>query len=446
MSVSDRFVEFLRRAAAGYNAPPPTPSDEMWARIEDHIYVGASTDEAADRADERAVEDADWSAGAAGADSSASDRESRAREGSERDMDRFVEFLCEAAAGYNAPPPAPRDAMWDEIESTLALEGMDESLSAAAAYHAPPPPPREEMWRRIEAAWQMRRSAGPAARDAGLDPLPARRMGEAADATPAGPRRDRRRAIMVTGTGLAIAASLVIGIAIGRRSIEQLRSDSSPAVLAEGSVAPASTDQGSVRTPEELAGARDPAARGEPGTDAQGVGPAGAAGGRLETAPPPSTRLAAVEPQRLDEARPDAGRPDVVTGERMALPTPGPSRRDVAVHYATAEHLGRAEALLTTFRTDPEAANGEISRWASELLAETRLLMDLPGERDPETTALLQELELILALIAALGDDAPSVERAFVANGLDRQGTLPRLRAAMPSGPAGPAGNWRVGT
>jgi hypothetical protein len=444
----DRFVEFLRRVAAEYNSPPPTPRDEIWGRIVSSVFAGAAAEE-----------------GAA----------AEAASGSDSDMDRFVEFLRREAAEYNAAPPIPRDDMWDRIESTLELhpaddpksvdetdrstvhglspvyssadsrvtdDSTDDVLSTASfLYRTPPPTPSEEMWGRIEAAWQMRRSAGPTAREAGLEPLPARPVPDLADPAPARPRRDRRRALMVTG--LAVAASLVIGIAIGRRSAEQLRPDPTPATVAQGGAAagdePGSAPSGpagAIETPTqgELTRTQGLGTQaGEPGLQAPGGAPGGARSETLEIPPRQDARLAAMEPPPLDTAKGGPG--DAVVDKA--------SRRAVAVYYATAEHLEQAEALLTTFRTEPDAGNGQVSRWARELLAETRLLMDLPGGRDPQTTALLQEMELVLASIAGLGEDAPSGERAFIADGLDQQGTLPRLRAAMPSGLAG-AG--RVGT
>jgi hypothetical protein len=451
----DRFVQFLRRVAAEYNAPPPTPRDDIWGRIETSVFAGDTAE--VGEAEQGTID----GAGPSTLDEEATDNDGSASAESDRDLDRFVEFLVGAASEYNKPPATPRDDMWDGIESTLALQTPadlqiaddldtaedlgtvkdlrtgDDVLSAAAdIYHAPPSAPRDEMWGRIEAAWQMRRSTSSATREAGLEPLPARPVPDLADPAPAGPKRDRRKALLVTG--LAIAASLVIGIAIGRRSAEQLRSDSPATTVAQGGTGavgePGSTPSGpagaiETQTPGELARTRDPGAQAsETGSET----PGGVQSETLESGPPQGARLAAMEPPPDTET----GGPRDVVGDRA-------SRRAVAIHYATAAHLGRAEALLTTFRTEPDSGNGQVSRWARELLAETRLLMDLPNRRDPLTTALLQELELVLASIAGLGDDAPSGERTFIADGLDQQGTLPRLRAVMPSGPAG-AG--RVGT
>jgi hypothetical protein len=410
MSELDRFVEFLRSAAAGYNRPPATPRDEMWAKIEASVFAG--------------------SPGAAGEDPQ---------------PDRFVEFLRRTAAEYNAPPPTPRDEMWSSIEATLegaggesesdapdpsvagaaVVELSDDPLSTAAGeYHAPPSTPREEMWGRIEAAWQMRRSAAPQAREAGLGALPPSPIPELEEPEPA--RSDRRRSATPWITGIAIAASLVIGIAIGQRSADPLGRDPGGATVARGDAA------GAVNAGEE------------PGP---GPGNADAGGERLETTPAPAARLAAIpvepgsrEPQ--ESGLPGENRAGVpVATATLASPS---ARRAAVLRYATTEHFGRAEALLTSFRTAGEQGDDvELSTWARELLAETRLLLDMPGERDSRSTELLQELELVLAQIVGLGSNAPAGERALVAEGLERGGTLPRLRAVMPTGAAA---NMRVGT
>jgi hypothetical protein len=105
---------------------------------------------------------------------------------------------------------------------------------------------------------------------------------------------------------------------------------------------------------------------------------------------------------------------------------------------ATVRHLGQAETLLTSFRADGGEGGDDLtlatSGWARELLGETRLLLDLPLERAPREVELLEDLELVLAQIARLGPDGPAFERDMVADGLERLGTIARLRAASPPG------------
>lgn len=375
------------------------------------------------------------------------------------DLDRFAAFLRgRVAEAYHAPPETPRDAMWQVIAGAIAGaiaagEGQypgapwpsgDPELPGlpvtAASYHAPPATPHDDMWGRIEAAWTLRRSAPPAGREAGLDALPASSLaaGDPGDA-PAHPAPvsgegwlrglaiDRRR-LAAVGAVLAAAASLVIGIAIGRGSVDGF-GGGDPAIVAAG-------PEGA--RPGRAADAGTPLAEG--GLLAEGATSTGleddAASGfePLESAPAPSrTRLVTAGPETT--ARPEATRP---------LPS-ARSSRDVAIGYATAKHLGRAETLLTSFRADviaadeaesPDGDRGTVvlAEWARDLLADTRLLLDLADDRPAGERALLEDLELVLAQIARLGPEAPAFERDLVADEIDRDGTIARLRAAAPPG------------
>lgn len=111
----------------------------------------------------------------------------------------------------------------------------------------------------------------------------------------------------------------------------------------------------------------------------------------------------------------------------------------VAFNAAAADHLGRAEALLTTFNT--ESANGtidpQIGAWAGDLLSTTRLLMDSPRARNPQTRKLLSDLEVVLAQIAQIKaqPDSQSDELEIIRHAVQRQNMMTRLREATPSGP-----------
>jgi hypothetical protein len=97
---------------------------------------------------------------------------------------------------------------------------------------------------------------------------------------------------------------------------------------------------------------------------------------------------------------------------------------------AVAQHLNRAEALLTSFRTQPDqsVSDPQIATFARDLLSSTQLLLDSPAGDDPNVALLLRDLELILAQIARLS--VPSAEeRAIVEDGLEKTAVLPRLRA-----------------
>lgn len=104
-----------------------------------------------------------------------------------------------------------------------------------------------------------------------------------------------------------------------------------------------------------------------------------------------------------------------------------------AYRLAVAEYMSNADALLTSFRTQPKGAlDPDIAIQARDLLTNTRLLLDSPAADDPKVAALLEDLELIIAQIARMS--APStVEREIIRDGMNKTAVLPRLRATQPS-------------
>jgi hypothetical protein len=118
---------------------------------------------------------------------------------------------------------------------------------------------------------------------------------------------------------------------------------------------------------------------------------------------------------------------------------PAPGRAAGTFNLAVAAHFTAVEAMLTTFRStdDPTLTDG-VRRWARDLLASTRLLLDSPAARDPQRRKLFEDLELILVQIVLLAPDAPEAERAVVDRAIASEQVLTRLRtsitAGMPSG------------
>ena len=233
----------------------------------------------------------------------------------------------------------------------MSDDKFDEFLQRAArSYHEPPATPREEMWARIEGARRVRRLAAP---------------------TP------RRRWWLTVS---ALAATLLLGIAIGTR-------------MQRATVTPGSLE------------------------------PTLAAGPSAPATPPPAARTPA--------------------GPASPVPAPGrPSSPDAAgsltFDAAAADHLGRAEALLTTFNT--ESAHGDVDpqlgAWAGDLLTTTRLLLDSPRARDPRTRTLLSDLEVVLAQIAQLKSqpDSQRDELEIIEQAVRSQNMMTRLRDATPPG------------
>lgn len=135
-----------------------------------------------------------------------------------------------------------------------------------------------------------------------------------------------------------------------------------------------------------------------------------------------------------------AGRSGVNGGGRAGVNgdgragTPAPT---VAQRITTGDHLGRVEVFLTGFRA--EARSGKSDAVAPEearrLLAATRILLDSPGGRDARIQPLLEDLELVLAEIAQLPVEAGQ-DLNLITTGLDRRGTIARLRSVVPTGDA----------
>jgi hypothetical protein len=91
------------------------------------------------------------------------------------------------------------------------------------------------------------------------------------------------------------------------------------------------------------------------------------------------------------------------------------------------------EFRLAAASPTPESALPGTGPWASGLLLETRLLMDSPIGENPELQRLLRDLELILAEIVQLADAADERERQEIRRSLEERGVLLRLRRAVPA-------------
>lgn len=131
-----------------------------------------------------------------------------------------------------------------------------------------------------------------------------------------------------------------------------------------------------------------------------------------------------------------------------AAPAPAPAARDAAARRfyeaAAIDHLGRAEALLTSFRAESRTGtvDAQVTAWAGDLLGTTRLLLDSPATEDPRLRKLLGDLEVVLAQIAQLHptQGTPSDELQIIDQAVRQRDMMTRLRTAIPAG-ALPAGS-----
>jgi hypothetical protein len=113
-----------------------------------------------------------------------------------------------------------------------------------------------------------------------------------------------------------------------------------------------------------------------------------------------------------------------------------PPRPENAMYAKAADqHLGRAEALLTSVRSFgvEEAMEPSLHLWARELLSDTRLLLDSPASNDVVRQKLLQDLELTLAQIVQLSAASTPDDQRMVERSLRRGELLTRIRTAVPS-------------
>ena len=124
----------------------------------------------------------------------------------------------------------------------------------------------------------------------------------------------------------------------------------------------------------------------------------------------------------------------------VEAPAPGTPMTGDAYRVAVAQHLTRTETLLTSFRA--EAAGGRVDasavEWAGQMLSTTRLLLDSPAADDPRLRTLLEDLELVLAQIAALplrsDTDAANTEVDLARRAVEEKQLLPRMQTLAPAG------------
>jgi hypothetical protein len=272
----------------------------------------------------------------------------------------------------------PRDEQFEEL-----------ARLAGRLYHPPPETPRETIWAHVRAVREASRPIAPRVdEEPRVLPLRASRA----------PWRDRR-------VWLA-AAMLLLGVALGRLS--------------------------SLRGPRGRDLARAP---GGTGAETTLVATRGQ-GASIDTTPSAEQRPASREESA-------AGSSEASPGGRAA--SAAPERSGVApraYELAAAQHLGQAEALLTSFRAQARsgAVDGtQLASWARDLLGTTRLLLDSPAADDPQLKRLLDDLEVVLVQLAQLPSDRARGDLDLIDQSIEQRGVITKLRATIPArlAPAG---------
>lgn len=136
--------------------------------------------------------------------------------------------------------------------------------------------------------------------------------------------------------------------------------------------------------------------------------------------------------------------PLAVVSDPAVVPTaPATTARatsTASVRFATARHLNDAEALLAFVSTDARQGrvDRDLAQWGSGLLTQTRLLLDSRVAEEPEVRGVLEDLEIVLAQIALLGDPGFDAERLrseldLISKGVTEGGVRTRIRSVLPS-------------
>lgn len=115
------------------------------------------------------------------------------------------------------------------------------------------------------------------------------------------------------------------------------------------------------------------------------------------------------------------------------------SASDVGYRLAVVQHIAGADAMLTSFRTAAKKGevDAQITAWARDLLASTRLLQASAVNQDPTMKRLLGDLELVLVQIAQYTAKEDSTRRAeeldLIEHSIERRGVMTKLRTTIPA-------------
>jgi hypothetical protein len=105
----------------------------------------------------------------------------------------------------------------------------------------------------------------------------------------------------------------------------------------------------------------------------------------------------------------------------------------------TLDHLADAEVFLTAVRAELKSgqADAERAERSRDLLVRTRVLLGSSRNRTPEVERLLEDLELLLAEIAALPQSHSSLDKTLLDESMRNGNIIPRIRATLPARAAG---------
>ncbi|MEP7002734.1 MAG: hypothetical protein ABI969_19740, partial [bacterium] len=133
---------------------------------------------------------------------------------------------------------------------------------------------------------------------------------------------------------------------------------------------------------------------------------------------------------------PNAPQPIVATARTTTSDSVSSNTHARAV---TLDHLADAEVFLTSVRAELKSGQTDAERAerSRDLLVRTRVLLGSARNRAPEVERLLEDLELMLAEIAALPQSHSSLDRTLLDESMRSGNIIPRIRATLPARAAG---------
>lgn len=268
-----------------------------------------------------------------------------------------------------------RDALDRELDAVLQELKQSYRVPRSA-------PPLDAMWAAIEETLPQ----GPR-----VDVVPLRAV--------AGAARERR--LLRAAPWIGMAATLLIGIGIGRVTASPRSATDRP--VTTGPASPLAANERPVVEPASGA-----AERGAPAV----------------IAPPP--RLASADRSR----RPVVAHPVAATAQ--VADVDADEALDAEAPTSTNRYLGQTTALIVALANDaPRPGEGaRFAQRARELLVTTRLMMDAPTT-DEKSRSLLEDLELVLTQIVRMQGEQGKQELKLIREALEQRDLLPRLYSAV---------------
>ncbi|HEX6694074.1 MAG TPA: hypothetical protein VF035_05135 [Longimicrobiales bacterium] len=294
---------------------------------------------------------------------------------------------------------------------------MEEGIARLAKQLDPPgDAPREEMWAAIQRARAEAAADAAAASQTGDAPGAADVTNVVAFPTAA----PRSHAWLRYGAPLA--AMLILGVGIGRMTMDRSSQNPQASADARGT---GTADLGT--QPEQTVAQRPATADTDTAADV--------------TAAAPDPVLAQLDRPPVTRVTPNDGGPALARSTRSGSSSnAGTVVRDEATRtYDTMlpyrivarRHFGRVQTLLVSLPADVREGHiNDVAVRAADLLVNTRLLLDSPAAEDPDLRLLLGDLELILAQAATLSPTRSADDVEMIQNAVNQRDVLLRLRAA----------------